>query len=132
MSSNTSNPQPSEDEVLGSLDEVYDPCSCFTENPVSIVELGLIDDVSVSEESVKVDLLPTSTLCLYVPDMCREIERTIEDEFGIENIEVHRVTDKIWTPDRMAEDEREARRDRMESRLEEKDITPYVERGSKS
>ena len=36
-----------EDRVRERLDEVLDPCSTFTERPQSVVDLGLIDGVTV-------------------------------------------------------------------------------------
>jgi len=44
------------------LDEVLDHCSTFTEKPQGIVDLGLVDGVSMADGDVTFDLLPTNQL----------------------------------------------------------------------
>ena len=38
-------------DVKARLEEVLDPCSCMSEHPVSIVDLGLVDDIEWDESS---------------------------------------------------------------------------------
>ncbi|MBX0288625.1 iron-sulfur cluster assembly protein [Halomicroarcula sp. F28] len=118
-------------EVKDKLEAVLDPCSCMSEHPVSIVDLGLVDDIEWDEASktVTVHLLLTSQRCTYFLDIDDEICERVGELPAVSDVEVHQVTSgEIWTADRMAEDERQARRERFERRIEEADITPYAER----
>lgn len=117
--------------VKAKLEEVFDPCSCMSEHPVSIVDLGLVDEIEWDETSktVTVHLLLTSQRCTYFLDIDDEICERVGELSAVSDVEVHQVTSgEIWTADRMAEDERRARRERFERRIEEADITPYAER----
>ncbi len=118
-------------EVKDKLEAVLDPCSCMSEHPISIVDLGLVDDIEWDEasETVTVHLLLTSQRCTYFLDIDDEICERVGELPEVSEVEVHQVTSgEIWTADRMSEDERTARRERFERRVEEADITPYAER----
>jgi len=118
-------------EVKDKLEAVLDPCSCMSEHPISIVDLGLVDDIEWDEttETVTVHLLLTSQRCTYFLDIDDEICERVGELPDVSEVEVHQVTSgEIWTADRMSEDERQARRERFERRVEEADITPHAER----
>jgi metal-sulfur cluster biosynthetic enzyme len=118
-------------EVKDKLEAVLDPCSCMSEHPISIVDLGLVDDIEWDEttETVTVHLLLTSQRCTYFLDIDDEICERVGELPDVSEVEVHQVTSgEIWTADRMSEDERRTRRERFEQRVEEAGITPYVER----
>ena len=60
---------------------------------------------------------------------CDRLCERVGELAEVSDVEVHQVTSgEIWTDDRMAEDERRARRERFDRRIEEADITPYAER----
>ena len=118
-------------DVKAKLEAVLDPCSCMSENPITIVDLGLVDDIEWDEttKTVTVRLLLTSQRCTYFLDIDDEICERVGELPDVSDVEVHQVTSgEIWTADRMAEDERHARRQRFEQRIEEAGITPYAER----
>jgi len=117
-------------EVKDKLEAVLDPCSCMSEHPISIVDLGLVDDIEWDEttETVTVHLLLTSQRCTYFLDIDDEICERVGELPDVSAVEVHQVTSgEIWTADRMSEDERRARRERFEQRVEEAGIEPYAE-----
>ena len=118
-------------DVRAKLEEVLDPCSCMSEHPVNIVDLGLVDGIEWDEPTgtVTVHLLLTSQRCTYFLDIDDEICERVSELDEVSQVEVHQVTSgEIWTADRMAEDERQARRERFEQRIEEAGIVPYAER----
>jgi len=120
-------------EVKDKLEAVLDPCSCMSEHPISIVDLGLVDDIEWDEttETVTVHLLLTSQRCTYFLDIDDEICERVGELPDVSAVEVHQVTSgEIWTADRMSEDERRARRERFEQRVEEAGIEPYAERST--
>ena len=117
-----------EARVRTRLEQVLDPCSCFTQEPVSIVDLGLVEDVTVCGAVARVAILPTSPGCTYLPYIEQDVERRAGAVAGIERVEVSTVTDEIWTRERMDDEVREARRQALHDRLADAGITPYAER----
>ncbi|WP_340100468.1 metal-sulfur cluster assembly factor [Salinibaculum salinum] len=116
-----------EAQVRNQLTKVLDPCSCFTDDPVNIVDLGLVEDVTVTDETVHVKLLLTSPGCTYAPDIERDVKQKVGSLEGITSVEVAQVTDQLWTRDRMDNTVRETRRERIHSRMEAAGITPYYD-----
>ena len=118
-------------DVKAQLQEVLDPCSCMSDHPIDIVDLGLVDDITVDEDAAeaRIDILLTSQRCMYVIDIKDEIQERVESVPGIETADVHQVTSgKVWTAERMSEAQRRERRERFQERVEAADITPYAER----
>ena len=117
--------------VKAQLREVLDPCSCMSDHPIDIVDLGLVDDITVDEAAseARIDILLTSQRCMYVIDITDEIRERVESLDGIESADVHQVTSgKVWTAERMSEQQRAERRERFDERIEAAEITPYAER----
>lgn len=90
---------PKEELVLSSLREVMDP-----EIPVlSVVDLGIIEDIIINEDSVIVMMLPTFTACPAIKIMQSQIREKVMS-MGYANVEV-KVDDAIaWNSDRMTEE----------------------------
>jgi metal-sulfur cluster biosynthetic enzyme len=116
-----------ESAVRETLDEVIDPCSAFTDQPVSIVDLGLVDAVSVDDGDVTVELLPTNQLCMYMMNIQDEVEERVTDLSRVDSVTVEQVTDKVWTQDRMSDEEYRRRHERFQQRVDEHDVTPYYD-----
>ena len=117
--------------IKAQLREVLDPCSCMSDHPIDIVDLGLVDDISVEEETgeARIDILLTSQRCMYVIDITDEIQERVEKLPKIETADVHQVTSgKVWTAERMSDSQRQKRRERFEERIEAAGITPYAQR----
>lgn len=113
------------DELL----EVLDPCSCMSEHPVNIVDLGLIEEIAIDDGAVEITVLLTSQRCTYFLDINDEIRERVGDLPEVESVEVHQDTSgEIWTRERMSERERTARRQRFYDQMEAAGITPYAER----
>lgn len=89
---------PESARILSSLQEVMDP-----EIPVlSVVDLGIIEDVIFDQDAVTVMMLPTFTACPAI----RHLQQQIRDKIlslGYLQVQV-KVDDSItWTSDRMTE-----------------------------
>lgn len=112
--------------VVEALRDVLDPCSCMTEDPISIVALGLVDDVTVTGSRASVQLLLTSEMCTYFVKMANEVERRVLELPGIDRVEVRKESETIWTPARMSTAERRSRRERFEQRMADAGITPVM------
>jgi metal-sulfur cluster biosynthetic enzyme len=91
-------------EVMDALREVYDPCCA--ERGISIVDMGLIEDVRVSGSHVAVDLVLTTGWCPFVASMSSAIPERLERVDGVESVDVQVVWDPVWTLDRLSESAR--------------------------
>lgn len=89
----------SEASIWDLLSEVTDP-----EIPVlTIVELGIAREVTVSEDKVVVRITPTYSGCPAVNAIEKEIEKKLRIN-GIRNCEVRKDFSETWTTDWMPED----------------------------
>jgi ring-1,2-phenylacetyl-CoA epoxidase subunit PaaD len=83
------------DQVWAALDEIADP-----EIPViSLVELGVVRDVSVEGDHVHVSLTPTFLGCPALESMQRALESKITELGGDPEVEV--VRGDAWSTDRI-------------------------------
>ncbi len=86
------------DDITEALRQVEDP-----ELGMDIVELGLLYDVEVEGEKVKVTYSLTSMGCPAGPMIQEDIHRVV-NELGVEDVEIELTWDPPWTPDRMSDD----------------------------
>lgn len=85
--------------VIDALRRVVDP-----EVAMSIVDVGLIYGVTVSDERLHVRLTMTSAACPVADVIMADVERELDDIAPPElAVEVELVWDPPWTPDRMSE-----------------------------
>ena len=85
------------DQVVAVLQDVKDP-----EIPaVSIVEMGLIADVQVEPEGVRVKITPTFAGCPAVEVMRAESEQRLR-ALGVENVSVQITFDPPWNSNRIS------------------------------
>jgi ATP-binding protein involved in chromosome partitioning len=122
-----------ESQVFEQLDQVYDRCSCYTDDPVSVVEMGMIQDVSIDRAAnrVEIEMLVTSPMCTFFLDMAEEIKERVSSLPDVDTVAVSQDTSgTVWTPDRMADEARTRRRERLERRLDDEGITPYAKQQS--
>lgn len=117
--------EPDPSTIRDALSKVYDPCSVSTDRPVDIVDMGLLEDISIEDDTVHVELLLTSQECTFFLHMCEEIEDRLTDIGGVRDVKVTQEREQLWTPDRMATAERDARREQFREALEAHDIEPY-------
>lgn len=90
------------DEIWQALDEVKDP-----EIPVvSVVEMGIVRQVELTEEGVVVKMTPTFSGCPALEVMRRDIEARIRD-MGVDSVEVETVLNPPWSSDWITAEARE-------------------------
>jgi ring-1,2-phenylacetyl-CoA epoxidase subunit PaaD len=84
------------EQVWAAIGEVPDP-----EIPVvSLVELGVIRDVAVDGDQVRVELVPTFLGCPALDAMTRQVEQAISDLGAAPEVAV--ITDEEWSTDRIS------------------------------
>lgn len=89
---------------MDALSEVEDP-----ELPVSIVDMGLIYDVQITDEEpvhVEVDMTFTAMGCPAMDFMKYDVREAVVDIDGVQDVEINTVWDPPWTTDRLSEEAR--------------------------
>jgi metal-sulfur cluster biosynthetic enzyme len=89
--------------VRARLHRVVEPCSIAMKRPVSIVQMGLVDDVKIDGGDIRVTLCLTDTACVHFSGMQRAVADALADLPGVETVAVVQTLDKLWDPDRYDE-----------------------------
>lgn len=103
-------------DVRAVLDSVIDPCSAANGTDLSVVEMGLVDEVSIDDGRVTVELLVTSPMCTMVPYFIREIRQDVGALNGVESVAVEADNGLEWVPSMMSEEAKEKRRRTLDAR----------------
>ena len=112
------------EQIFEALSSVYDTCSVFNGTRLDIVEMGLVDDVEQDEGNVRVRLLLTDPMCLYLFEMRSQIIDVLSALPGVESVEVEPVSGKLWWPERMTPEARERLERRRRARIAQLGLTP--------
>jgi metal-sulfur cluster biosynthetic enzyme len=89
------------EDVISRLHQITDPCSAATRVPLSIVEMGMVENVEIASGDVVVALRMTSPLCHALPYFQMEIERVLAGMPGIEDIKCTFDHGGNWQPGNM-------------------------------
>ncbi len=84
------------DVIKTALRRVRDPELGF-----SIVELGLVYTIDVEGEKVRVEMTLTSPGCPAGGQIIGEVDATLRDLEGVEDVEIELVWEPFWTPERI-------------------------------
>ena len=89
---------PDEDELRDALRNVDDP-----EVGMNIVDLGLVYDIDVDDNGVRIDITMTTAACPMADMICAQARSAVEGlvPSGLP-VEVRLVWDPPWTPDKMS------------------------------
>ena len=87
------------DQVWQALDTIFDP-----EIPISLVELGLIYDVSVAGSIVNINMTLTAPGCGMGPVLVGDVEYRVAKVPAVESVKVNLVFDPPWHKDMMSEE----------------------------
>lgn len=87
-------------QILDSLKQCMDP-----EIPINIVDMGLIYDVSVTDDN-KVDIKMTMTTrgCPLHDTLISDVKRYVNKVSGVSGVNVEIVWEPAWTPEKMSEE----------------------------
>ena len=90
-----------EAEVMDALHECYDP-----EIPVNIVDLGLVYDLKLDNETGSVNVLMTLTAmgCPMAGEVMSEVEMRVRQVENVQECKVELTFEPPWSAERMTED----------------------------
>jgi metal-sulfur cluster biosynthetic enzyme len=103
--------------LMDALRDVHDPCC--QDRGISIVDMGVVEDVRRDGAHVEVDLVPTTGWCPFVATMSSAIPDRLRRIAGVETVDVRIVWEPVWTMDRLSD----SARAKLEMPLEE--LEPY-------
>ena len=92
--------KPDSADLMNALRDVYDPCCA--DRGISIVDMGVVEDVRLDGGHVSVDLVPTTGWCPFVANMSSAIPERLKRFDGVETVEVQVVWDPVWTTERLS------------------------------
>ena len=96
-----------EDRVWEALGTVLDP-----EIPaVSVVDMGMIREVTVEDGAARVVVLPTFTGCPAIPIIERDVATAVGSVEGVASVQVSTSFDPPWTDSRITDDGRRKLKD---------------------
>ena len=86
------------EQVIAEIRKIYDP-----EIPVNIYELGLIYDVKVKDDTVKIIMTLTSPNCPVAESLPQEVKDSVMQVEGIEDVDLDLVFEPPWDKSMMSE-----------------------------
>ena len=86
------------EQVITEISKIYDP-----EIPVNIYELGLIYDVKVNDDKVKITMTLTSPNCPVAESLPQEVKDSAMQVEGIEKVDLDLVFEPPWDQSMMSE-----------------------------
>ena len=87
------------EDVMKALKECYDP-----EIPVNVWDLGLIYDVAVDDDKVRVKMTLTAPGCPMHSFISQEVKEKLQSVSGVKEATVEVVWDPPWSPDKMSQE----------------------------
>jgi metal-sulfur cluster biosynthetic enzyme len=112
--------EPNRASLIEALRDVHDPCCA--DRGISVVDMGVVEEVNVEGSHVRVDLVLTSGWCPFVANMSSAIPDRLRRVRGVESVDVRVVWDPVWTMERLSPSARE----KLVMPLDE--LEPYRER----
>ena len=85
------------EQVIEGLKTIYDP-----EIPVNIYDLGLIYDITITENDVQVLMTLTTATCPAAAFLSEEVGLVLQDIPGMGKVDVEVVYEPRWTRDLMS------------------------------
>ena len=86
------------DQVINEIKKIYDP-----EIPVNIYELGLIYDVIVEKNHVKIKMTLTTPNCPVADSLPKQVKEYIMNVKGVSDVKLNLVWDPPWDKSMMSD-----------------------------
>ncbi|KMY44804.1 phenylacetate-CoA oxygenase [Bacillus sp. FJAT-27916] len=87
------------EEVYEALEDVKDP----EINTVSVVDLGMVEDVLITDSCITVKMLPTFLGCPALPIIQKNVEASLKKLPHTNEVKVEFLHSPSWTSDRVSE-----------------------------
>jgi metal-sulfur cluster biosynthetic enzyme len=98
--------EPGEDAVRNALELIVDPCSIATGVPISLVQMGLVKEITSAGGDVTIILRLTSPICWQGANILRSVEEAAGTLAGVRSVKCILDPAGEWMPDMMSPDAR--------------------------
>jgi metal-sulfur cluster biosynthetic enzyme len=88
-------------QVREALAGVVDPCSIATGIPLTLLEMGMVEDIAVGHGRVTVVLVLTSPVCWQAGNIIQAVETSVGRVPGVASVACTVNHDAGWLPDQM-------------------------------
>ena len=85
---------------MRALAGVFDPCC--REKGISVIDMGLLRSVAVTDWHARVELLLTSGWCPFAARVLTAVEDAMRAQPGVVSCQAEVVWDEAWTADRLS------------------------------
>ena len=89
------------EKIIEALKNVYDP-----EIQLDVWSLGLIYDIGIEGNKVRILMTFTSPMCPYGPALLDDVRRHVSSVSGVGEVDVEITFTPVWGPDKMTEEAR--------------------------
>jgi len=116
-----------ESAVRQALETVKDPCMVAGGLDLTIVDLGLVTDVAINDDNIRIEITFTEVGCQFTHRVIDSIYTAVEAVSGEAEVQVVPQWNKAWTPEWMSEVGRVefyAARERLAERLKAVPVAP--------
>ena len=86
------------DKVIAEIKKIYDP-----EIPVNIYELGLIYQIDIDNNNVKIKMTLTTPNCPVAESLPKEVKDSVLEIDGVSHVDLDLVWDPPWNKSMMSE-----------------------------
>jgi metal-sulfur cluster biosynthetic enzyme len=85
-------------EIEAALAEVYDPCSVQANAPLSVIDMGLVTAIEITDAGVvHISMRPTSAWCTMIGSIMQGVEEKLCAISGVSAVEIAIHQDKPWS-----------------------------------
>lgn len=85
------------------LGEIGDPCMCLAGKDLSIIDMGLINEVELDGSKVRVSMTLTDPNCFFEYKISNAVIEGLTKLDGVDEVEVAMESFPIWHSDRLSE-----------------------------
>lgn len=92
---------PDRTQVRDALARVVDPCSIATGVPLTLFEMGMVEDIAIEDGRVTVTLVLTSPICWQAGNIIQAVETAIGGIPGVASVACTVNHNAEWLPEQM-------------------------------
>ena len=85
------------------LGEIGDPCMCLAGKDLSIIDMGLINEVELDGDKVHVSMTLTDPNCFFEYKISNAVIEGLKSLDGVNEVEVSIESSPIWDNERLSE-----------------------------
>jgi metal-sulfur cluster biosynthetic enzyme len=88
-------------EVRDALARIVDPCSIATGVPLTLFEMGMVEDIAIDDGRVTVTLVLTSPVCWQAGNIIQAVETSVGGVPGVASVACTVNHSAEWLPEQM-------------------------------